>query len=60
MATEQEIKNVWNGLKDLCENGNTHEIREIARKSLNLIAEMSAQTERLCNHITKLLVKEGK
>ncbi len=54
MATEQEIKDVWNGLKNLCENGNTHEIREIARKSLNLIADMSEQSKRLCNHIDRL------
>lgn len=59
MATAQEIKEVWNGLKDLCENGNTHEIREIARKSLNLITDISAQSERLCNHINRLTIKEG-
>ena len=59
MATEQEIKEVWNGLKDLCENGNTHEIREIARKSLNLITDMSEQSKRLCDHIDRLTIKEG-
>lgn len=58
MATEQEIKDVWNGLKNLCENGNTHEIREIARKSLNLIADMSEQSKRLCDHIDRLTIKE--
>ena len=58
MATEQEIKDVWNGLKNLCENGDTHEIREIARKSLNLITDMSEQWKRLCDHIDRLTIKE--
>lgn len=58
MATEQEIRDVWNGLKNLCENGNTHEIREIARKSLNLITDMSEQSKRLRDHIDRLLIKE--
>lgn len=51
-----EIKEVWQGLRKLCEYNDSFEIKEIARKSLNLITDMSFQSEQLCKKIETLVI----